>query len=109
MSQHESGPSGWVVGGGRPPADPAHNVTRALELQPDAIVVNLPSNDIARGYAVSELLANLDRIAGTAANAGVEVWVTTTQPASLATTAPASSASRKRRMLAVGTVSSRSA
>lgn len=79
-------PSGWVVPGNRPAANPAHNVTRALELGPDAIIINLPSNDIGRGYGPGELLANLDRIAGTAANAGVEVWVTTTQPARLAAT-----------------------
>jgi lysophospholipase L1-like esterase len=83
LTSFEVLPTGWAVGGGRPPADPAHNVTAALERGPDAIIVNLPSNDIARGYPVGELLANLDRISGTAANAGVEVWVTTTQPASL--------------------------
>jgi len=83
LTSFEVLPTGWEVGGGRPPADPAHNVTAALERRPDAIIVNLPSNDIARGYPVGDLLTNLDRIAGTAANAGVEVWVTTTQPASL--------------------------
>ena len=84
LTSFEILPTGWAVPGNRPPANPARNVTRALELKPDVIVVNLPSNDVARGYGPGELLANLDRIAGTAANAGVEVWVTTTQPARLA-------------------------
>lgn len=60
--------------------DTARNIDRALALMPSAIVINLPSNDANLGIDVATQLANYDTIAARAANAGVPVWVTTTQP-----------------------------
>ncbi len=64
----------------RPAPDTLRNITRALSFQPDAIVVNLPSNDAAAGYARAEQLANFDTIVQRATAAGVPIWVCTTQP-----------------------------
>ncbi len=67
----------------RPWPDSARNITRALAHRPDAIIVNLPSNDATAGYSAAEQLANFDTIVGEARAAGVPVWVCTTQPRNL--------------------------
>jgi len=68
---------------GRPEVDPAHNIDAALALRPDAIIINLPSNDAAMGVAVDESLANINAVATKAGAANVLVWVTTSQPRAL--------------------------
>ena len=60
--------------------DTVRNVTAALRRQPDAIIVNLPSNDLAAGATVAEQMANYERIAAAAEAAGVGLWVTTPLP-----------------------------
>lgn len=65
---------------GRPRPDTARNISKALALQPDAIILNLPSNDAAAGYGLDEQLSNFDAIVQTANGAGVPVWVCSTQP-----------------------------
>lgn len=67
----------------RPKPDPERNITKALGLNPHAILINLPSNDTTSGYSVEEQLANFDTIVRLAEQAGVKVWVTTTQPRNL--------------------------
>ncbi|MDX1545479.1 MAG: glucoamylase family protein [Rhodothermales bacterium] len=67
----------------RPPVDTLRNVTAALQRDPAALIINLPSNDTAAGYTVQEQLANYDRILAEAEAAGVPVWVTTTLPRDL--------------------------
>jgi lysophospholipase L1-like esterase len=76
-------PTGTANPAGRPPVDPAHNITAALALHPDAIIVNLPSNDAAMGVPVDDSLANLRIVATAAREAHVLVWVTTSQPRAL--------------------------
>jgi lysophospholipase L1-like esterase len=67
-----------------PPDRPAHswgfNVTSALALNPDVVLVNLPTNDIVDGYATSEYLSNLHTIYDSVIAAGKICYVTTTQP-----------------------------
>ncbi|WP_020567754.1 SGNH/GDSL hydrolase family protein [Neolewinella persica] len=60
--------------------DLARNVTRALEEDPFAIIVNMPSNDAANNFPVADQLANFKAIAEAATSQGVRVWVATTQP-----------------------------
>jgi lysophospholipase L1-like esterase len=60
--------------------DAERNVERALALGADAIVINLPSNDVNLGVPVSDQLANYDTILGRAESAGVPVWIATAQP-----------------------------
>ena len=68
---------------GRPSPDPARNISAALALRPDAIIVNLPTNDIAARYTLGEAEENLRLIAAEAAAAGVPIWLTTAQPRNL--------------------------
>lgn len=76
-------PTGTVPPAGRPKPDTLHNITRALSLDPDAIIINLPSNDAAYGYSVAEQLESYDLVLAAADLAGVPVWVSTTQPRNL--------------------------
>ncbi len=54
------------------------NITRALSFHPDAIIINMPSNDAANSYPVADQLANYDLILAAADT--IPVWVTTPQP-----------------------------
>jgi len=60
--------------------DPERNITKALSMFPEAIIINLPSNDAANNYPVRDQLANYDTIAKLAEQFGVSLWVTTPQP-----------------------------
>jgi lysophospholipase L1-like esterase len=77
-------PTGTVNPSGRPAVDAAHNITAALALHPDAIVVNMPSNDAATGVPVEDTMTNLKTVAARASAAHVLIWVSTTQPRQLA-------------------------
>ncbi len=68
---------------GKPAVDPEHNITAALDANPDAIIVNLPTEDTAQGFSVAEQLRNYATIVDTASEAGVPVWITTSQPRDL--------------------------
>ena len=68
---------------GRPQPDPCRCITMALHLNPDAIVINLPSNDAAYGYSEEEQLANYDSLLALASRREIPVWITTTQPRNL--------------------------
>ncbi|MEO1623725.1 MAG: GDSL-type esterase/lipase family protein [Bacteroidota bacterium] len=65
---------------GRPSIDSSRNISEALRRQASGIIVNLPSNDTGAGFLPSEQLANFRLIAAEAQNAGVPIWITTTQP-----------------------------
>ncbi len=60
--------------------EPERNITKALSLNPDAIIVNLPSNDAWDGYSKDVQMANFKIIYDAAQAQGVPVWITTTQP-----------------------------
>lgn len=64
----------------RPAPDSLRNISKALSLRPQAIIINLPSNDAASGYSLEEQMANFDKIVKKARRAGVPVWICTTQP-----------------------------
>ncbi|MCB9663995.1 MAG: SGNH/GDSL hydrolase family protein [Alphaproteobacteria bacterium] len=64
-----------------PGASEGHDLTEALAQAPDAIVVNLPSNDAASGMAVETSLQNLETLREAAG--GVPIWMTTSQPRKL--------------------------
>ncbi len=79
LTSWDVSPTGTVV-----PApftiDPDRNITKALSLNPDAIILNLPSNDVARGISTANIHNNFMNIVGAATAQNVPVWVTTTQP-----------------------------
>lgn len=58
----------------------ANNITAALALDPDAILVNLPSNDAALGVPIDETMDNLHAVVDLARARGVRTGVTTSQP-----------------------------
>ncbi len=70
----------------RPKPDPQRNITYALSLMPDAIIINLPSNDASSNYSVAEQLQNYDSVLVAAWSQKVPVWITTTQPRNLSET-----------------------
>lgn len=76
---HEQ-PDDFVPPQGRPTPDEAHNITMALSKNPDAILINLPGNDTANNVTFQEQTDNFARMTDLAKQAGVLVWVATTQP-----------------------------
>lgn len=73
-------PSWFVAPMGRPATDTSRNVTKALSLQPDAIVINMPSNDVATNVTLQEQMSNYRVMVAVADSLGIPVWVCTTQP-----------------------------
>ena len=59
---------------------PNNNITKALSLNPSLILVNMPTNDSYRFIPVSQQMANFDAIVDAAVNAGVPIYVSTSQP-----------------------------
>lgn len=83
FSTYQIQADGWPTPAGRPPVTAEHNVTAALALDPDALIVNLPSNDSLIGVPAAEQVANLRAVVAEAETHGVPTWVTTTQPRNL--------------------------
>ncbi len=73
-------PSAFVPPMNRPLPDTARNITKALSLNPDAIIINLPSNDAASGYGTVEQMSNFIAMYNEGVAQSVPVWVCTTQP-----------------------------
>ena len=62
--------------------DQNRNLTKALSLGADIIIVNMPSNDTSNGFTVEEQMNNFDLLYDESNCAGVEMWICTTQPKS---------------------------
>ncbi len=73
-------PSGTTNPMNRPEVDTMRNITAAIAEAPDAIIINLPSNDAASGWAAMEQLDNFQTIYETAQQAHIPIWICTTQP-----------------------------
>lgn len=73
-------PDYFVPPGSRPQPDTLRNISHALRQNPDAIIINLPSNDAAIGTGLNEQMSNFIHMDSLAATQGVPVWVCTTQP-----------------------------
>ena len=65
---------------GRPLPDPNHNVTKALSYNPDVVIINLPSNDVAFYYAKKETMDNFRSMYQTIVSAGAKCYISTCQP-----------------------------
>jgi len=76
-------PTSFVPPGGRPTPRATNNITYALEYNPKAIFINLPSNDAASSYTMAEQIANFDTLVAVANRNNVKLWITTTQPRNL--------------------------
>jgi lysophospholipase L1-like esterase len=78
---HVLNPTGYVPPAGTGfPVDVNRNITKALTYNPDAIIINLPTNDIALGVPQQASKENYERTMFLADSANIPVWVTTTQP-----------------------------
>jgi lysophospholipase L1-like esterase len=73
-------PTGYVPPPNRPTSIPDSNVTKALSYNPDVIIINMPSNDIASGYTDVEFMNNLRFLFNHIQSANVRAFITTTQP-----------------------------
>lgn len=82
-------PSDFVPPAGRPQPDKAKNITLALTLKPDALIINMPTNDTNANYSAADQLANFDRVTQLAKQNNIASWVTTTQPRNFAGDPPA--------------------
>ena len=71
-------PTGTQNPPGLPAVDPAKNITAALALMPDAIIVSFPAANESSN--VNEIMSNLVTIEATAAAQNVPIWVSTPQP-----------------------------
>lgn len=71
-------PNNFVAPANRPIIDSIKNISAALNLNPDAIIINLPSND--RQWPMSEQLANFDSLYKHSVNNGVPFFTCSTQP-----------------------------
>lgn len=60
--------------------DTLRNIDKALDLSPDIIIVNMPTNDVSNGIPIQVQLLHFKTIANKARNNGVKVWITTSQP-----------------------------
>ncbi|MFT5777625.1 MAG: lysophospholipase L1-like esterase [Crocinitomicaceae bacterium] len=72
--------TGFTPPPGRPTPDITKNISAALALNPDAIIVNMPSNDVSSGFTYLEQIDNLDSIVELSTISSVPIWICTTQP-----------------------------
>lgn len=80
LSTYDVNPTGTTPPQNRPAPNQQANITKAISFMPDAIIINLPSNDAAAGYSLEEQQANFRQIIKEATDRYIPVWVTTTQP-----------------------------
>jgi len=73
-------PDQFVPPAGRPQPKKDNNITKAFSYNPDAIILNLPSNDANNNYSYEEQIANFDSLIIMTERRGVDIWLTTTQP-----------------------------
>jgi lysophospholipase L1-like esterase len=56
------------------------NITKAIDLNADGIIINMPSNDANMGYPVNNQIANFHLIVDAAKQANIPVWICSVQP-----------------------------
>jgi lysophospholipase L1-like esterase len=61
------------------------NITKAIDLQANGIIINIPSNDAASGYPAADQINNYNLINTDALAADIPLWVTTPQPRNFGT------------------------
>jgi lysophospholipase L1-like esterase len=66
--------------------DENRNITKALTYNPSAIIINMPSNDTAKGYSITSQLQNYAALNTAASNNSVQIWIATPQPRNFSTT-----------------------
>lgn len=79
-STYDVMPSNFIPPAGRPLPKPFNNITYALEFNPRQIIVNLPSNDAANFYSISETISNFDTLISIAQRNNISIWIASAQP-----------------------------
>lgn len=79
-STYDVMPTGFVPPVGRPSPKLNNNITYALQFSPKMILINLPSNDAAYLYSISESIINYDTLISVAARNDVHIFISTPQP-----------------------------
>uniref|UniRef100_A0A7V2ZKP6 T9SS type A sorting domain-containing protein n=1 Tax=Ignavibacterium album TaxID=591197 RepID=A0A7V2ZKP6_9BACT len=79
-STYDVMPSEFIPPAGRPSPKPFNNITYALEYNPKSIIVNLPTNDAAYNFPISETIANFDTLISIADRNNVPIWICSPQP-----------------------------
>jgi lysophospholipase L1-like esterase len=80
-------PSDFVFTGLGFPPDATLNISKAFTFNPAGIIVNMPSNDAANYLSAADQMANFKWLQNVARLAGVQFWITTSQPRNFADTA----------------------
>lgn len=60
--------------------DTSKNISKAIKSKPDAVIINLPTNDAESQFSIEETSANFLRITNLLEEANIHYWVTTAQP-----------------------------
>lgn len=63
--------------------DTSRNIDKALSLNPKIIIINLPSNDVSKGYTLEETLNNYKVYDSICKSNNIRLYVTTTMPRKL--------------------------
>lgn len=79
-TSYDKMPTGYTPPPNRPSPDGVANITGLLADNPNIIIVNLPSNDVAAGFADQETIDNFIVLDSLAKLNGAEIFFTTTQP-----------------------------
>ncbi|MFK8008219.1 MAG: T9SS type A sorting domain-containing protein [Saprospiraceae bacterium] len=64
----------------RPTSNSNNNVSQAISLGADAIIVNMPSNDASNNFGIDAQMFNFQTISTVADSVNIPVWICTTQP-----------------------------
>lgn len=78
-------PTGTAIPGGvNETIDTARNITKAISLNADGIIVNMPSNDSNMGYSVTMQMDNFNLLNTTAQANNIPIWFCNVQPRNFA-------------------------
>ena len=75
-----TGTPSYTVLGNTFSVDVNKNITKAISLSPDAIIINISNDDEGRGFPLSVQVANYLALKQVAAQNNIPLWVATTQP-----------------------------
>jgi hypothetical protein len=70
----------WFSATNRPSRNTTKNISEAIRLGADAVIINMPSNDASNGIGATEQLRNFRTIKNLADSFNLLLWVCTTQP-----------------------------
>jgi lysophospholipase L1-like esterase len=73
-------PTGFVPPAGRPLPKQYNNISYGLTFNPVMLLVNLPSNDAANYYPITEQIRNYDTLISVATRNNIDIFITSPQP-----------------------------